>query len=86
LTIRETQRRTWGADGSLTVTSEPLLDFMGGSRFTTCAAFVVRPHEAGGCVVRMHQIHPHAAPPFALFDLEFEPRYEVARQEAARCS
>ena len=50
LTIRETQRRSWSADGVLTVTSKPLLDFVGGSKFTTDAEFVVRPGE-GGCQV-----------------------------------
>ena len=50
LTIRETQRRSWSAGGVLTVTSQPLLDFVGGSKFTTDAEFTVRPGE-GGCQV-----------------------------------
>lgn len=41
LTIRETQNKTWHEDGSLTVTSEPILDFVGGSKFTTRAEFRV---------------------------------------------
>lgn len=45
LTIRETQHKTWHEDGSLTVTSEPILDFVGGSKFTTRAEFRV---EADG--------------------------------------
>lgn len=50
LTIRETQHRSWGADGTLTVTSDPVLDFVGGSKFTTRAEFVLRP-DGDGCRV-----------------------------------
>ena len=50
LTIRETQQQLWQDDGSLTVTSEPVLDFVGGSKFTTAAEFTVQP-EGSGCKV-----------------------------------
>ena len=50
LTIRETQRRSWASDGTLAVTSDPVLDFVGGSKFTTSAQFTLRP-EGDGCKV-----------------------------------
>ena len=50
LTIRETQQKCWSEDGSLTVTSEPVLDFVGGSKFTTSAEFTVQA-EGTGCKV-----------------------------------
>ena len=50
LTIRETQHKTWGADGALTVTSEPVLDFVGGSKYTTRAEFRVEA-EGADCKV-----------------------------------
>jgi hypothetical protein len=50
LTIRETQQQLWHDDGTLTVTSEPVLDFVGGSKFTTAAEFTVQP-EGSGCKV-----------------------------------
>ena len=50
LTIRETQHKTWDADGALTVTSEPVLDFVGGSKYTTRAEFRVEA-EGADCKV-----------------------------------
>jgi len=50
LTIRETQQKRWSEDGSLTVTSEPILDFVGGSKFATSAEFTVQA-EGTGCKV-----------------------------------
>ena len=50
LTIQETQHKTWGADGALTVTSEPVLDFVGGSKYTTRAEFRVEA-EGADCKV-----------------------------------
>ena len=50
LTIRETQHKTWGADGALTVSSEPVLDFVGGSKYTTRAEFRVEA-EGADCKV-----------------------------------
>ena len=46
LTIRETQQKHWHEDGSLTVTSEPVLEFVGGSKFTTAAEFTVQAEES----------------------------------------
>ena len=52
LTIRETQQREWLADGSLRVTSEPALDIVGGSKFTTSAEFTARNSaDLSGCEV-----------------------------------
>lgn len=50
LTIRETQQKHWHDDGSLTVNSEPVLDFVGGSQFTTAAEFTVEA-DGSGCKV-----------------------------------
>lgn len=50
--IQETQQREWAADGSLRVKSNPILDIVGGSKFTTSAEFIVE-HSAAqqGCEV-----------------------------------
>ena len=50
LMIRETQQKQWHEDGSLTVNSEPVLEFVGGSKFTTAAEFTVQA-EGSGCKV-----------------------------------
>ncbi len=53
LTIRETQQREWLVDGSLKVTSEPVLDIVGGSKFTTSAEFTMQSSaDQSGCEVR----------------------------------
>ncbi len=52
LTIQETQQREWAADGSLSVKSDPILDIVGGSKFTTSAEFMIENSAAQpGCEV-----------------------------------
>lgn len=54
LTIQETQQREWAADGTLTVKSDPILDIVGGSKFTTSAEFIVQNSAAQpGCEVSL---------------------------------
>ena len=60
LTIRETQQKRWSEDGSLTVTSEPILDFVGGSKFATSAEFTVQA-EGTGCKVAPVFLYPSLA-------------------------
>jgi hypothetical protein len=47
LTIKETQCRRWGEAGELIVTSNPVLDIVGGSKFTTKAGFYVQSIDGG---------------------------------------
>ncbi|EIE24777.1 hypothetical protein COCSUDRAFT_62188 [Coccomyxa subellipsoidea C-169] len=63
LTIRETQQREWLVDGSLKVTSEPVLDIVGGSKFTTSAEFTVQSSaDQSGCEVTAKVLCAAAGP------------------------
>ncbi|BDA49197.1 hypothetical protein COCOBI_13-3070 [Coccomyxa sp. Obi] len=63
LTIQETQQREWAADGSLMVKSDPILDIVGGSKFTTSAEFTVHNSAAQpGCEVTAKVVCAAAGP------------------------
>ena len=50
--VREVSTVVRQPDGSIRVTSEPVLDFPGGSKFITSAVTCITPEGAGGCRVR----------------------------------
>ena len=44
------------SDGSIRVTSKPVLDFIGGSKFSTSAVTCITPDNDGGCRVRLQNL------------------------------
>lgn len=49
--VREVSTMVRLPDGSIRVTSEPVLDFIGGSKFTTSAVTCIMPDDTDGCRV-----------------------------------
>ena len=52
LRVREQSRAEHHADGSITITSHPVVDSLGGDRFKSTAVTRIEPQPEGGCQVR----------------------------------